>query len=252
VKSIVIAVACGKGGVGKTTTVKHLAALLAGNFGHRVTVLDMDGQSNLTDAILKTKPNNRPSPNLADVLEGKKSLTLDDVLVEAWISGFLNHLWIAPSDQAMDDVADDLVIKPLGTLRLKNAIERSSIDGYVLIDCPPNLGSLTFSALIAADYVVIPTVAEQWSIDGVSRLREKLSEIQNALGWSPCLLGTIATRVDERTKLHRAGLAQLNESFMPTVLGVIPECKSVDADVVRQAAYAPVAQTIFEGTGWTK
>ena len=43
---------------------------------------------------------------------------------------------------------------------------RRSYD-YILLDCAPNLNSLTVNALHAADYVVIPTHLEMLSVNGL-------------------------------------------------------------------------------------
>ena len=154
-----------------------------------------------------------------------------------------------PADGALDDTADDLITIPLGVLRLKNALEREQFrDEMLLIDCPPNLGSLTFSALIAADYVIIPTTPAAWSINGVRRVSEKIEDIRGALGAAPPILGAIATMV-RPTAEHTAGVKALEAPDMPRLLGTIPVRGGIDAASDLLTSYMRVAGVLLELLG---
>lgn len=235
---MVIAVCNNKGGAGKTASTRHLAGCMAAT-GRKVAVMDLDGQANLTDSLLGVRRGERPTPNMADVLAQKATLDV----VSHWASR--PGVWVYPSDGALDDAADDLVTAPLGVLRLKAAIERHRNSAEVLlIDCPPNVGALTFSALIASDYVIIPTAPSPWSINGVFRIREKIGEVKAALGKGPEVIGVIATQV-RSTVEHSECLAQLSEGNMPLLLGAIPYRGGVDADRALAEAYAPIVETVL-------
>lgn len=239
----IIAICNNKGGTGKTKTAQYLATALHVKGVEGIAVMDLDGQANLTDAMLNTTPGNRPAPSMADVLTQKA--TIADVVQWAIDPA----VWVLPADGTLDDVADDLITIPLGVLRLKNALERERVrDRVLLIDCPPNVGVLTFSALIAADYVIIPSAPAPWSINGVRRVSEKIEEIRATLGSGPKILGTIATMV-RPTAEHTAGVKALEAPDMPRLLGTIPVRGGIDAANDLLTNYMRVAGVLLELLG---
>lgn len=242
---ITIAVCNNKGGTGKTKTTQYLARALCGErTDGQVGVMDLDGQANLTDAMLGTLPGGRPELTMASVLTQKASLSE----IIKWPSSLIP---VFPADGMLDDVADDLITQPLGVLRLKGALERDRLclPSLLLIDCPPNLGALTYSALIAADYVIIPAVPQAWAINGVRRVCEKVAEIGAMLGKAPQILGTVATMV-RPTAEHATGLEALSAVDMPRLLGKVAMRGGLTAHQDLLGAYLPVSedvQDLFEG-----
>lgn len=232
----IIAIANNKGGTGKTKTTVQLATCYW-RMGKAITVIDCDGQANATDELLLTNHSSRPSIGLADVLAGRTDL-------DKAIAPTFDWLQVVPSSGDLDDVADDLVAKPLGVLRLKNALDAARrLGDIVLIDCPPNVGVLTFSALIAADYVVIPTTPEPESLRGVERVVGKIGEVRDALGRAPVALGTIATMVRDTVR-HREGLERL-ASMRPAMIGQVPFRGGMDSKKQLEEVYAPLAAEIL-------
>lgn len=236
---ITLAVANNKGGVGKTTTAYWLGRCLA-EMGHGVTLIDLDPQGNLTAALGVDEPE-----TIADVLRGNLPL----LRAIADVDG---QLAIVPARADLADIADDLTIKPLGVLRLRSALEdyAAIVDPgeIVLIDCPPNVGALTYSALIAADAVIIPTQPAAWSFEGVGRIVDKVAEVHAALGRSPSVLGVIATLVDGRVGDHRAQVAAMATGKLP-VLGQVPRREGKDAEEILHAAYEWIAAAVAHRLG---
>jgi chromosome partitioning protein len=61
---------------------------------------------------------------------------------------------------------------------LRNALEPVAHKfDYVLIDCPPSQGMLTLNGLVAADWLIIPTLAQVISLTGLERMLEQVYEI---------------------------------------------------------------------------
>lgn len=238
---ITIAIANHKGGVGKTTTAYWLGRCLA-EMGHSVTLVDLDPQANLTAAA-----GDSAEQGIVEVLRLQSPVrrTIVQCLLPPAARG---NLAIVPSRTELADVADDLTVKQLGILRLRSALEQYAADidegEIVLIDCPPNVGALTFSALIAADFVIIPTQPAAWSIAGVERIEAKCVEVGEALGRRPALLGTVATLVDGRVNGHHDHLARLTNCERPPLLGAIPRREGKNAIEALHDAYWPVAEAI--------
>lgn len=232
--TITIAVANNKGGTGKTTTTQFLGELLA-QLGWLTILIDLDGQANLTSACEMDGWNTDDTPGIAQVIRNQHSIA-------AALYPVADNLYLCPASPDLNDVADEMAVKPLQLFRLRTALEGIQAD-VVLIDCPPNLGSLTYAALIAAQWLIVPVEPAGWAIDGLQRTADKLPEIQREIGHAPALLGAVATKVRLDLTAHRTGLGALNGLGVP-VLAQIPRREGADARKQLEAAYQPVAAAV--------
>lgn len=157
----VIAVMNFKGGSGKTTTSAHLAQYLALR-GYRVLAIDLDPQASLS-ALFGRQPELHVKPN--ETLYG--AIRYDDQrrpMAEVVRGTYIPDLHMVPGHLELMEFEHDtpralLKRKPGDTLffgRVQEAIDEVA-DNYdvVIIDCPPQLGFLTLSALTAATSVLI-------------------------------------------------------------------------------------------------
>ncbi|MGM9659775.1 MAG: ParA family protein, partial [Faecousia sp.] len=164
-----------KGGVGKTTTVIHMAQLLHRDFGARVLVVDCDPQCNLTQ-FFGADPDNGCTP---------------DLLVLGWYEGAAAS-FIQPTEAdgvdilAAEDSLMELDLSQLKTDRVKKLcfrmmiLELGRLDAYdyVLFDCPPAFNSACAAALIAADDVVIPIKLDAFSVTGMANVMRQVKNMQ--------------------------------------------------------------------------
>lgn len=197
-----------KGGCGKTTTTVNLAGCLAAD-GARVLVVDMDPQAHATLA-LGVDPE-RVEENLYEVLaDADGAARLDEVIVTA-----AEGVQVAPSGIVLSALEQKLAIERAEnrTERLARALAsvRDRYD-FALIDCPPNVGLLTFAALRAADGVIVPLETSHFALRGVEKLLETIALLGERVGHAPPVR-VLSTLYDGRTRFARETLAEIRDSF---------------------------------------
>jgi chromosome partitioning protein len=203
-----IAIVNQKGGCGKTTTAVNLGGALAAD-GSRVLVVDVDPQAHATLA-LGVDPEVTEA-NLYEVLVDEAGAALvNDVLVA--VGGGID---LAPSGIALSALEQKLAAEraEARTGRLSAALAQLAREyDYVLIDCPPNVGLLTFNALRAAREVIVPLETSYFAIQGVHKLLETIALLSERLGHQ-LAVRILPTLYDGRTRYARETLAEIRGLF---------------------------------------
>lgn len=181
-----------KGGVGKTTTVYHVAWMLA-ELDEKVLAVDLDPQSNLSSMFLDEA---RMEEVVLD--EQKKLSVLDAILpvsegegyypvhIEAItekISLLIGNLALSAFEDKLSDawnkcLAGDIFgfkVSSVFKTLIDDAAHRCEAD-WVLIDVGPNLGAINRAVLIATDHVVLPVASDMFSLQGIKNLGKTLFE----------------------------------------------------------------------------
>jgi len=204
--SNVIAVVNQKGGVGKTTTVLNVAAGLIrySDITSSVLVIDMDPNGCATTTLLGKVEGNAPSRSIFDVL--RRAITPHDGITS---TVFAENIDILPSSPYLDSMAKTQLYD-----RLRKVTEAlASSYGWILIDTPPDLGVLTLNALVAADYVLVPSPINGLSVSTMKRLKDGLDQIVNGPNELLQMLGVLVTQKDARTKLNASLVKEVKEIF---------------------------------------
>ena len=236
----VIAIVNQKGGCGKTTTTVNLAGALAAD-GNRVLIVDMDPQAHATLAM-GLDPDELEM-NLYEVLvEPTGASRLDAVIVD--VSGQID---IAPSSIVLSALEQKLATErhDARTERLSAALEMlPPLYDYVLIDCPPNVGLLTFNALRAASEVIVPLETSFFAIDGVQKLLETISLLSDRIGHD-LEVRVLPTLYDGRTRYARQTLGEIRELFkelcFDTVIRLNVKLREAAREGMPISRYAPTA-----------
>lgn len=182
----VISVVNFKGGSGKTTTAAHLAQYLALT-GHRVLVIDLDPQASLT-ALHGIQPELDKTPSLFEALrydDQKKSITS---VIQA--TNFPN-LDIVPANLELQEYEYETPLAATNRssaegrmffTRISSALKEVD-DRYdvVVIDCPPQLGYLTLTALAASTSILITIHPQMLDILSMSQFLLMLGGILQSI-----------------------------------------------------------------------
>jgi chromosome partitioning protein len=163
-----IAVVNQKGGCGKTITSINLSAFLACE-QRRVLLVDMDPQGHATLGLLADAV--QPSRTMYEVFlreAGRPPTGLRDV-----IRTVRENLDVAPADILLSAIPESLA----GLLGREDILADAiaSVRGhydYVVVDCPPNVGLLTFNALKACSEAIVPMDPSFFSLHGIGKLLE--------------------------------------------------------------------------------
>jgi cellulose biosynthesis protein BcsQ len=195
-----------KGGVGKSMLTANLGATLWGpQHKKRVLVVDLDYQGSLTrtclspsrisrlrhgrdmsDKILRDNPPANLLAALAEPVVDEQSpehkgkiIATDEELQIAESKSMLRWL--------LDPKGDDV------RYRLRAALHVPEISAHdlVLLDCPPRLTTATINALLASDYVLVPTILDEVSAESVSRVLRWLAVRRDQMFPDLDLLGVI-------------------------------------------------------------
>jgi len=248
----VVAVVNFKGGSGKTTSAAHLAQHLALT-GHRVLAVDLDPQASLSAihgfqpefdvdenetlyAAIRYDDERRPLkeiirktnfPNL-DLVPGNLELMEFEhdtprILAQGKTSDY-GRIFFARLDEALSSVSDDYDV--------------------VVIDCPPQLGFLTMSAICSATAVLITVHPQMLDVMSMCQFLQMLGEVLNTLkgaGGNMNLdwLRYLVTRYDPQDGPQTQMVAFMRSMFRNHVL-TNPMLRSVaisDAAMTNQTLY---------------
>lgn len=224
-----------KGGVGKTTVTLGLASA-AIHRGLNTLLVDLDPQINATATV---------APDLDGAVEGQLKWSVAEVLDDPSAkvigravreSAWGEQLRVLPgSERTENHNHPDPGSKKLFRLSAALAKVRPEPE-LVLIDCPPSLGQLTRSALIAADRAVLVTEPSLFAVTGVQRALEAVQTERSAHRPALQPLGVVINRFRPRVTEQEYRLAELRDLFGPLVLSpVLP-----DRSAVQQAQGAAV------------
>ena len=175
-----IAVVNQKGGCGKTITAINLAAFLA-HAGRRVLLVDMDPQGHATLGLLTAAA--PPSASVYDVLApgaDDRRASLRDIAYPV-----RENLDLAPADILLSALPEVLSGVAGREDRLAAALAELRNDyDYAVVDCPPNVGLLTFNALKACAEAIVPMDPSFFALHGIGKVFETFDLLARKTGHS--------------------------------------------------------------------
>ncbi len=221
-----VAVVCPKGGVGKTTVAVNLAAALADK-GFKCLVVGVDPQCGVISSFGQERfsvdfglldffdPDGSPARSIHPT--GINNL--DFITSNVWSRDEEEQLltWAAISPESLAE----------GLAPVKREYD------FIMLDCPPNLGPLTTSALMAADSLVVPLQVEELAFQALPRLFDAMDEMREGDQPLPQLAGIVLNQVDLRTRMANSISQRVREAYPGKVF---------ETQVPRSVRLAEVAQ----------
>lgn len=202
----IISIVSQKGGVGKTTTAVNLSASLVLK-GYKVLLLDLDPQGHVATTFKYGK---------YDIKAGVHELLLGNLKeVEKTIHPTpIKNFDFIPSNIWSEDEKELEELSNNNEIFLKTHLSAiKNKYNYILIDCPPSLGKLTFNALAASDSIIVPIQCEFYALKALGNLLKLIRIIRNKFNPNLKYRGFLLTMVDLRSNLSRYVMERLQNTL---------------------------------------
>lgn len=243
----VISIVNFKGGSSKTTTAIHLAQRYALR-GYRVLAIDMDPQASLTTMFgYRPEIEFAESGTVYDALRYEDPQPLSAVVRKT----YFHNLDLAPAGLMLSEYETETAyalqhkIDPPFTQRLAIALDEIEANyDLVIIDCPPQLGFTTMTALLASTGLLITVVPSMLDVASMAQFLEMagetvrtLEEVSGPIDWS--FLKFLIARY-EPTDVPQSQMAGFLRSILLDQVLNTPMLKSTaisDAGMTQQTIY---------------
>lgn len=243
----VISIVNFKGGSSKTTSAIHLAQRYALR-GYRVLAIDMDPQASLTTMFgYRPEIEFAESGTIYDALKYEDPVPLSQVIRKT----YFHNLDLAPAGLLLSEYETETAyalqhkVDPPFTQRLAIALDEVEADyDLVIIDCPPQLGFTTMTALLASTGLLITVVPSMLDVASMAQFLEMagetvqtLEEAAGPIDWN--FLKFLIARY-EPTDVPQSQMAGFLRSILLDQVLTTPMLKSTaisDAGMTQQTIY---------------
>lgn len=219
-----------KGGVGKSTTCAAIGQAWA-RMGRKVLFVDLDSQANLTTIISPLEPD-------------QHQLTIRDAFIDKenfHIEKVDDMIDLIPSELALSNFDRDTAAVTGREYLLLDLLKSVKKDyDFILIDCPPALGLITYNAMIASDHLVMVSTADGLSYSGMVMIANLFNDVTQSDRLNPNLklTGVIITRY-QKNKLSDMYVNKIKDELGQALIEPVVSnaTKIAQAATFRQCIY---------------
>lgn len=211
-----------KGGVGKTSSCFHLAGAYA-SLCYRVLVIDVDPQGSISQGFLGSSVVESLTPQQTVAALFDECLAFADWRSIIHPTQF-DQIHLCPANQHLAKHNTPCPEESgLNQFAIREFIGDQNAYDIVLIDCPPNLYQCAWSAMIAADWVIIPVTPEDFGTQGLRAVHQAV-ESARVLNTGLEKLGHLVTRSDSRLLVHKFYERRLRRHYGNRIMqNLLPE-----------------------------
>lgn len=212
-KPKIITVASIKGGVGKSTTALFFSNILSSR-NYKVLLIDLDPQASSTSFyinIIKGQNVDIKKINIYRVL--KKGLDIENAVinVNTNIDFIASHLSLSQFNEENISLKESLLKIFLSYIKYRY--------DFIIMDTAPTLGSLLNNSLIITDYLIVPLPTDQWAIESLDLITNRLRDIfRNELP-----MFYLVTNLVERQNIDRELKNFIESEYKDNFLGSVPK-----------------------------
>ncbi|MBI4979672.1 MAG: ParA family protein [Spirochaetes bacterium] len=197
---IKIAVVQSKGGSSRSTTCFNLSTALQRQTNGRLLMVDLDEQGSLSSSFLATIPTDN---TVLNIFEGKP------VTPTPTYSSMID---ILPATRELGTITAKANADFEIMYRLADFLDGQTTYDMVIIDTPPSIGHFTMSALVAAEWVLVPVSTQIYSVQVLDDVLDVMMKVKKRINSKLRLLGVIPS-ITDRTVVSRQIQNELTSKF---------------------------------------
>ncbi|AWG43382.1 cobalamin biosynthesis protein CobQ (plasmid) [Candidatus Borreliella tachyglossi] len=228
-KPKIITVASIKGGVGKSTTALVFSDILSSK-NYKTLLIDLDPQASSTSFyinLIKNKDIDIKQINIYRVL--KKELDIENSIINVSenIDFISSHLTLSQFNEESISLKESL-------LKIFLSYIKSKYD-FIIMDTAPTLGSLLNNSLIITDYLIIPLPTDQWAIESLDLIANRLKDIFR----SKLPTFYLITNLIERQSIDKELREFIKNEYKGKFLGSVPKRDNLRKSIFHRDKFNP-------------
>ncbi|QFP42395.1 ParA family protein (plasmid) [Borrelia miyamotoi] len=228
-KPKIITLASMKGGVGKSTTALFFSNILSDK-NHKILLIDLDPQSSSTSfyiKLIKGQNIDTRKVNIYRVLKKELDIENSIIKINQNIDFIASHLTLSQFNEESISLKESLLKIFLSYIKYRY--------DFIIMDTAPTLGSLLNNSLIVTDYLIIPLPTDQWAIESLDLMTNRLRDIFR----SELPVFYLITSLVERQNIDKELREFIESEYRENFLGSVPKRDNLRKTIFHRGRFNP-------------